>query len=61
MGIPAEAKDKLFTPLVTTKSKGQGFVSVVLKRMADSLGGTVTFESQEGKGAKFIIRLPVRD
>ena len=25
VGIPEEAKDKLFTPLFTTKSKGQGF------------------------------------
>ena len=25
VGIPAEAKEKLFTPLFTTKSKGQGF------------------------------------
>ena len=61
MGIPAEAKEKLFTPLFTTKSKGQGFGLAVVKRMAESLGGTVKFESQEGKGTKFIIRLPERD
>ena len=58
VGIPEEAKDKLFTPLFTTKSKGQGFGLAVVKRMTESLGGTVTFESQQGKGTKFIIRLP---
>jgi signal transduction histidine kinase len=61
VGIPAEAKEKLFTPLFTTKSKGQGFGLAVVKRMTESLGGTVTFESQEGKGTKFIIRLPKKD
>ena len=50
VGIPEEAKDKLFTPLFTTKSKGQGFGLAVVKRMTEALGGAVTFESQEGKG-----------
>ncbi|MGZ3922073.1 MAG: sensor histidine kinase, partial [Bacteroidia bacterium] len=58
VGIPEEAKEKLFTPLFTTKSKGQGFGLAVVKRMTESLGGTVTFESEQGKGTKFIIRLP---
>jgi PAS domain S-box-containing protein len=58
VGVPKEAKDKLFTPLFTTKSKGQGFGLAVVKRMTEALGGTVTFESQEGKGTTFILRFP---
>ena len=58
VGIPKEVKDKLFTPLFTTKSKGQGFGLAVVKRMTESLGGTVKFESEEGRGTKFIIRFP---
>src|SRR5665647_148834 len=50
VGIPENVKGKLFTPMFTTKSKGQGFGLAVIKRMSESLGGTVTFESQEGKG-----------
>ncbi len=57
VGIPEEVRPKLFTPLFTTKSKGQGFGLAVVKRMTEALGGTVTFESQEGKGTTFIIRL----
>jgi signal transduction histidine kinase len=57
-GIPPENKDKLFTPLFTTKSRGRGFGLAVVKRLTEGLGGTVTFESQEGKGTKFIIELP---
>ncbi|MGD6805856.1 MAG: two-component system sensor histidine kinase NtrB, partial [Candidatus Bathyarchaeia archaeon] len=56
VGIPEEIKAKLFTPLFTTKSKGQGFGLAVVKRMSEALGGTITFESQEGKGTKFVMR-----
>jgi signal transduction histidine kinase len=58
VGIPDEIKDKLFTPMFTTKSKGQGFGLAVVKRMTETLGGTVTFESEHGKGTKFIVRFP---
>jgi PAS domain S-box-containing protein len=58
IGIPDEVKPKLFTPLFTTKSKGQGFGLAVVKRMTEALNGTVTLESQQGKGTKFIITLP---
>jgi len=52
----------LFAPLFTTKSKGQGFGLAVVKRMTEALGGTVTYESQVGKGTTFIIRLsPKKD
>ena len=58
VGIPDDARDKLFTSLFTTKSKGQGFGLAVVKRMTETLGGTVTFESEHGKGTTFIVRLP---
>jgi PAS domain S-box-containing protein len=58
VGIAEGVKSKLFTPMFTTKSKGQGFGLAVIKRMTEALGGKVTFESQEGKGTAFIIRLP---
>ena len=60
-GIPDDVKPKLFTPLMTTKSKGQGFGLAVVKRMTEALGGTVSFESEVGKGAKFVIRLPIKE
>jgi signal transduction histidine kinase len=58
-GIPEEVRGKLFTPLMTTKSKGQGFGLAVVKRLVDALEGTVTFESEQGKGTKFILQFPI--
>jgi signal transduction histidine kinase len=56
VGIPDDVKDKLFTPMFTTKSKGQGFGLAVVKRMTETLGGSVTFESEHGRGTKFTVR-----
>ncbi len=60
-GIPEDIKPRLFTPLFTTKAKGQGFGLAVVKRLTESLGGTITFESEVGKGTKFIVRMPQND
>jgi signal transduction histidine kinase len=60
VGIPEEVKPKLFTPLFTTKSKGQGFGLAVVKRMTEALGGTVSFSSEEGNGTNFMVRIPQR-
>jgi signal transduction histidine kinase len=57
-GIPINVQEKLFSPLFTTKSKGQGFGLAVVKRLAESLGGIVKFESVLGQGTKFIVDLP---
>jgi PAS domain S-box-containing protein len=57
-GIPEEIKAKLFTPLFTTKSKGQGLGLAVVKRLVEALKGTITFDSAEGKGTKFTVEFP---
>ncbi|MCW4046905.1 MAG: PAS domain S-box protein [Candidatus Bathyarchaeota archaeon] len=57
-GIPEENREKLFKPLFTTKSKGQGFGLAVCKKLTEAMNGTITFESQKGKGTRFIIELP---
>lgn len=61
VGILEKIKAKLFTPMMTTKSKGQGFGLAVSKRLIEALKGTISFESKEGKGTKFIIKLPIAE
>ena len=58
-GIPKEVQDKLFTPLFTTKSKGQGFGLVVVKRLVEAQDGKITFSSQKRSGTTFTIQLPI--
>ena len=58
VGIPEEFRDKIFLPLFTTKSRGQGFGLSVCKRVIEAHGGIIIFESQVGKGTRFIITLP---
>jgi PAS domain S-box-containing protein len=58
VGIPEEVKTKMFTPLFTTKSKGQGLGLAVVKRLVEALNGQITFESQPNKGTKFIVEIP---
>jgi len=57
-GIPIEVQAKIFTPLMTTKAKGQGFGLAVVKRMTEAMDGTVNFESEIGKGTKFTLQFP---
>ncbi len=58
-GIPEEIKGKIFTPMFTTKAKGQGLGLAVVKRLVEAQGGSIRFESKVGEGTKFIIELPV--
>jgi signal transduction histidine kinase len=60
-GIPPEIRDKIFDPFFTTKPPGQGTglgLSICHGIIADH-GGTIRVESAVGKGASFVIRLPV--
>lgn len=58
-GIPFEVREKMFMPLVTTKPRGQGFGLAVVKKLTEALNGTVTFESELGKGTRFDVELPL--
>ena len=61
LGIPEENRNKIFKPLFTTKSKGQGFGLSVCKRLVEAHdAGSITFESKVGKGTKFTIKVPTK-
>jgi len=59
VGIPNEIRHKIFQPLMTTKSKGQGFGLAVAKRLVEAQNGNIVFESERGVGTKFTLTFPL--
>jgi len=58
IGMTNETKDRLFTPLFTTKAKGMGFGLAICKRLIEAHQGTIIVESELGQGACFKIFIP---
>ena len=59
VGIPVNVESKLFMPLFTTKSKGQGFGLVVCKWIVEVHNGEITYISEAGKGTVFTVKIPI--
>jgi len=62
VGIPDDIKSKIFDPFFTTKEVGQGTgqgLAIAYSIIVDKHGGTITVESEPGRGTTFIIRLPL--
>jgi two-component system, OmpR family, sensor histidine kinase VicK len=60
-GIPAEQLPLLFTPLHTTKPQGTGLGLYVVQEIIAAHGGTLTVQSEPGRGTTFTITLPRED
>lgn len=59
MGISSENMAKIFEPLFTTKPKGIGLGLAVCRKLAEINEGSILVTSEYGKGADFILNLPV--
>jgi two-component system, NtrC family, sensor kinase len=62
-GIRPEDRDRIFTAGFTTKPLGEGTgIGLAISReiIVDTLGGTLDFESEPGRGTTFHVRIPVR-
>ena len=60
-GIPEKVRPRIFDPFFTTKEIGKGTgqgLAIARSVIVDKHDGTIQFETEEGKGTTFIIRLP---
>jgi signal transduction histidine kinase len=61
-GIAPEMQAKIWEPFFTTKQRGTGLgLAIVRKRMEEAGGSARLAPSQNGKGARFEVRLPVNE
>ncbi|MBL1320573.1 MAG: PAS domain-containing sensor histidine kinase [Methylophaga sp.] len=58
-GIAEEDSDKILTPFFTTRSSGTGLGLAVVQSIVKAHKGELWFESDEGEGSTFCIRLPM--
>jgi nitrogen-specific signal transduction histidine kinase len=62
-GIPAELREQIFNPFVTTKKTGVGLGLSIVSRIVDGHHGTIRLESggEDQRGARFIIFFPASE
>ncbi|MFN3752854.1 sensor histidine kinase [Flavobacterium sp.] len=59
IGINPENIDYIFEPKFTTKTSGMGLGLGIIKNIIENYKGTITFETEPGKGSTFIVSLPI--
>jgi PAS domain S-box-containing protein len=57
-GMTSEQVEQAFSPFFTTKEKGTGLGLAVAAKVVEGHGGSMSIESEAGKGSTFYVRLP---
>jgi signal transduction histidine kinase/ActR/RegA family two-component response regulator len=63
IGIPAESRDRVFAVFERlhegrVETEGTGLGLALTKRLVEQMGGSIGFESEDGRGTTFRVRLP---
>lgn len=64
IGIPAEDQDRIFQAFEQQDAEvmqhfgGTGLGLTISRRLVERMGGTLTVESEQGKGSRFLVTLP---
>jgi two-component system nitrogen regulation sensor histidine kinase NtrY len=59
IGIELEYIEHIFEPKFTTKTSGMGLGLGIIKNIIENYKGTITFETEFGKGTTFKVSLPI--
>ena len=57
-GVSDTIRRRIFEPLMTTKARGIGLGLPLVKRILERHGGSIAYAPREGRGARFVLRLP---
>ncbi len=66
IGMTDEFQKRIFEPFAQehtgsrTKFAGTGLGMPITKKLVEKMGGTITFESEEGVGTKFVVLIPFK-
>lgn len=60
VGLNPEQKARVFDPYFTTKRTGTGLGLAIARNLVEALGGSITVESEEGRGTTMRLDLPTR-
>ncbi|HYM05810.1 MAG TPA: ATP-binding protein [Terriglobales bacterium] len=60
-GVPAEMREQIFNPFVTTKKTGVGLGLSIVSKIVDEHHGTIRLENSDGQGACFVIFFPAEE
>ena len=58
IGFPAEQRDRLTEPYVTTRAKGTGLGLAIVRKIMEDHGGMLSLEDREGGGARACLSFP---
>ena len=59
-GIPADQRESVFKPFVTSKIDGTGLGLAICRKIVEEHGGTIRIEESRLGGARFEIRIPTQ-
>ena len=58
-GIPADVRERIFTPFFTTKARGTGLGLPTAKRIVEAHGGSIAVRCPPGGGTTVEVGLPL--
>jgi signal transduction histidine kinase len=58
-GIPADVREKIFTPFFTTKTRGTGLGLPTAKRFVEAHRGTIAVDCPPSGGTRVTLQLPI--
>jgi len=60
-GIPADSLPRIFEPFYSGRADGTGLGLSLVRAIAEAHGGTVSAESEVGRGTRMVVRLPAEE